>query len=69
MNTIRLRIGRFGLGDRGMGLGNRGVGLSREACVALREDHRMRADEIGWERFRYIINSRIIALNGTTHSA
>jgi hypothetical protein len=53
---IRLRIGRFGLGDRGMGLGNRGVGLSREACVALREDHRMRADEIGWERFSSVFH-------------
>jgi hypothetical protein len=30
---IRLRIGRFGLG-------NRGIGLGREACVALREDPR-----------------------------
>jgi hypothetical protein len=32
---IRLRIGRFGLGDRG-------IGLNRKTRLALREDYRMR---------------------------
>ena len=42
---IRLRIGRFGLGDRS-------IGLSREARMALRDDHRMRGGEVGRKRFQ-----------------
>src|SRR5271170_4981464 len=54
---IRLRIGRFGLGDRGIGLGNCSIGLSREARLALREDHRMRGGEIGRKRFSSVFHT------------
>src|ERR1700693_4537245 len=46
---IRLRIGRFGLGDRS-------IGLSREARMALRDDHRMRGGEVGRKRFSSVFH-------------
>ena len=56
---IRLRIGRFGLGDRGIGRGSCSIGLSREARMALREDHRMRGGEIGWKRFSSVFHEKM----------
>jgi hypothetical protein len=56
---IRLCIGRFGLGDRGIGLGNCSIGLSLEARMALREDHRMRRSEIGRKRFSSVSHEKM----------
>jgi hypothetical protein len=53
---IRLCIGRFGPGDRGIGRGSCSVGFSREARMALRKDHRMRGGEIGRKRFSSVFH-------------